>query len=171
MAKGKKVSAVHLWCHLPSPCISPDRQTPLKQAKNLRPSNPPQFSRAKAWIFYISASLLSPTTASLHFFSSNSQTLCICISHAGLIRRCRAMQQQPGLGKRCGCHGDPTQGHLLSFCFFSPFPPLLMMLLLPFVWVQFISQCSITSLNPVPDLRGLFVFLFFLWSRMFIAEN
>lgn len=32
------------------------------------------------------------------------------------------MQQQPGPGKRGGCHGDPTQGHLLSFRFFL-FPP------------------------------------------------
>lgn len=33
------------------------------------------------------------------------------------------MQQQPGPGKRGGCHGDLTQGHLLSFRFFSPLSP------------------------------------------------
>lgn len=116
----KSVSRSSLVCHLPSPCISPDSLPPLKPGGKLWPSNPPHFSHAKAWIFYISASLLAPPPP--HFFSTNSQTVCICISHAGLIRRRRAMQQQPGPGKRGGCHGDPTQGHLLSFLFFSLSP-------------------------------------------------
>lgn len=115
----KSVSRSSLVCHLPSPCISPDRQPPLKQGENTATIEPSAFLSCKSMNILHICNLTCPSP---HFFT-NSQTVCICISHAGLIRRRSAMQQQPGPSKRGGCHGDPTQGHLLSFRFFFPLFP------------------------------------------------
>lgn len=156
-AKGKKVSAAHLWCVFYRLLYLTWQTAPLKTGGKKRDHRTPRVSLVQKHEYFTYLHPYSPPLPPPP------------ISSPLILRLSAFAFHMPGwLGDAAPCNSSQApareavamaiwhRGIFFPSAFFPPFPPLLMMLLL-LAWAQFTSQCSITTIIPIPHWRGLYV--------------